>query len=127
MYKTQHTYNWKPEYGTSITGDSKTVPGESYSIQDLLIKARGGIPLTTLVNIKEGEFDSESDFDSYVPEPDHDIVDVMELHNNSREIIRDAQQKITESKSRKKKAKETPSEGIAEAKTDLDEELRDEQ
>lgn len=96
------TYKWIPAYGTTPKMESLTVPGEAYTIQQLLDRTQGGIPINSLVDVKEGHFASDADYDTFVPEPDFDIVDADLLHQQSTAVIKDAEQKLAASKSKKK-------------------------
>jgi len=105
QFRTHFNYKWLPEYGTPDMGDSLTVPGEAYTIQQLLDRAQGGIPINTLVDVKDGHYASDADFDTFVPGPDHDMVDTENMAEEALAVIADAKQKIESTK----KQKATPS------------------
>jgi len=126
-YRTQHTYEFRTEFGTTNTQPSLTIPGDAYTIPQLLEKARGGIPLSSLINVKEGHFSKEEDFEAFAPEPDFDFVDVENLKNASDEIIKEAEKELAEIKKGKKtkKGSNDAVEGVkspSEASPDLKEE-----
>jgi len=99
-------YNYEGPKGEVNEGDSLTVPGEAYTIPQLMERVRGGIPLNTLVDIKEDHYASDSDFDTFVPEADYDLVDAMEHQQQSAEIIADAKKALA----KQKEADHTPKE-----------------
>ena len=100
-------YNYEGPKGEVNESDSLTVPGEAYTIPQLMERVRGGIPLNTLVDIKEDHFASESDFDTFVPEADYDLVDAMEHQQQSAEIIADAKKALAKQKEAEHTTKES--------------------
>jgi len=88
------------------TGESLTVPGEAYTIEELFARTNAGIPLETVVNVRSDTFATDEDFDVFVPENDFDMVDVMELKQQSEETIRDAKLKLEESAKKKRSTTE---------------------
>jgi len=87
-------YNYTGPVGEINEEDSLTVPGEAYTIPQLMERARGGIPLNSLVDIKEGHFADEADFDTFVPEADYDIADAYEDQQKAAEVIADAKKRL---------------------------------
>jgi len=100
-------YNYKGPKAEINKGDSLTVPGEAYTIPQLMERARGGIPLNSLVNIHEDHFADEADFDTFVPEADYDLAEAHEDQQNAAQIIADAKKALAK---QKKEAEHTPKE-----------------
>ena len=94
-------WNYLGPIGEVNNEESLTVPGEAYTIPQLMERVNGGIPLNTLVDIKEDHFASDADFDTFVPEADYDLVDAMEHQQQSAEIIADAQERLTKAEKEK--------------------------
>jgi len=94
--KRKHThsanYVFKKEYGEKNTKDSLTVPGESYTVNQLLERARSGVPIAQMVNVKKGYFDEGAEIDDFAPEPDFDLVDIENMAHQSSEIIHRAKE-----------------------------------
>lgn len=95
----RHTWNYNYKLDTGYEENhspSMTVPGESYSIQDLIQKHTSGIPVPVF---HQGEYDDE---------PEHDDYDKRELMNadivEQNEAIQEAQEKIEQAKEAIKKA-----------------------
>jgi len=105
-------YNYKGPKGEVNESDSLTVPGEAYTIPQLMERVRGGIPLNSLVDIKEDHFASESDFDTFVPEADYDLVDAMEHQQQSAKTIADAKKALAKQKEADHTTKESDVEAI---------------
>ena len=101
IMKIQTQFNYVRPEGTKARGDSLTVPGEAYTIPQLMERARGGIPLNTLVEIKEDHFASDADFETFVPEADYDMVDAMEQYKQSSAIIDDAKKRLSKAEKEK--------------------------
>lgn len=106
-YRTQNTYQWLPEYGTTILGESLTVPGEAYTIEQLYERSRGGIPIDTLVHVKDAFYESDADFDTFAPEGDFDLVDAQEMADSAAETIRQARDSATKNKASEGRHKAT--------------------
>jgi len=100
-------YNYKGPKGEVNNSDSLTVPGEAYTINQLLERANGGIPLNSLVEIKEGHFASEADFDTFVPEADYDIAEAHEDQQKAAQIIADAKKALAKQKEAEHTTKES--------------------
>jgi len=94
-------YNYTGPKGEINESDSLTVPGEAYTINQLLERANGGIPLNSLVEIKEGHYASDADFDTFVPEADYDIAEAHEDQQKAAEIIADAKKRLLKAEKEK--------------------------
>jgi len=99
-------YNYTGPKAEINNEDSLTVPGEAYTIPQLMERARGGIPLNSLVNIHEDHFADEADFDTFVPEADYDLAEAHEQQQQSAELIADAKKALA----KQKEAEHTPQE-----------------
>lgn len=97
---------WNPEWGTVIQGDSLTVPGEAYTIQQLFERANAGVPLDVSVNVREGFYADDADFDTFAPENDFEFSDAHESAVQAMETIADANAKLKASKGGKNARKE---------------------
>jgi len=102
-YNTCETYEWKDEFGTGANGESKTVPGESYTINQLLQRAQSGIALNTIVDVKDPYFATDDDFDTFAPEGEMDLVDYENLDRESRQTIAEAETALAEGSKTKTK------------------------
>jgi len=67
-----------------------TVPGESYTIQQLFDRANAGVPLDVSVNVNEGYFANPEDFEDFAPHPGLDRVDYENIMEQSRQVIESA-------------------------------------
>jgi len=105
--KVTNIWSYKGPDKETIKGDSLTVPGEAYTIEELFARTNAGIPLETVVNVRSDTFASDEDFDVFVPENDFDMVDVMELKQQSDEVISDAKLKLEKSSKKKTSTQET--------------------
>jgi len=105
--KVKNIWSYKGPDTENTKGESLTVPGEAYTIEELFARTNAGIPLETVVNVRSDTFASDEDFDVFVPENDFDMVDVMELKQQSEETIRDAKLKLEKSAKKKKSPQET--------------------
>ena len=96
---------------------SMTVPGESYTIPELFEKARGGIPVESIINVREGEFaDTDATHEDFAPEDDFDLADLHEMDTLSKAVIADALEKDAAHKKEKASPKATESDPEANGK-----------
>jgi len=81
---------WLKRYGETNKQDSMTVPGESYTIQQLFDRANAGVPLDVSVNVNEGYYANPEDFEDFAPHPGLDRVDYENIIEQSRQVIESA-------------------------------------
>jgi len=91
-YLTQHTYTCKP--GKIFTQESLTVPGEAFTIQELLDRANAGVPLQSLVRIHDEKYVNNDDFDLYTNDGDLDISDIHNIAEFAHDTIQEAKDKL---------------------------------
>jgi len=94
-------YNYTGPKAEINNEDSLTVPGEAYTIPQLMERARGGIPLNSLVTIHEDHFADEADFDTFVPEADYDLAEAYEDQQNAAATIADAKKRLQKAEKEK--------------------------
>jgi uncharacterized membrane protein YukC len=104
-FKTQFNSEYQGVFDEQPTGDSKTLPDQTLSIQQLLINHTRGIPSN--VSQREGEY-----FDTEIPRHD-DIIDAKEyaesLQERKKELEEQAkidEKEISAIKAKEKKEKE---------------------
>jgi uncharacterized membrane protein YukC len=104
-FKTQFNAEYKGVFDEQPTGDSKTLPDQTLSIQQLLINHTRGIPSN--VSHRDGEY-----FDTEIPRHD-DIVDAKEyaeaLQERKKELeeqVKKDEIEISAKKEKEKKEKE---------------------
>lgn len=93
---------WLKQYGEHITGESLTVPGEAYTIQQLFDRAQAGVPLDVSVNLRQGYYSDDADFDTFAPEADFDFADAQEAIRQSQEVISEAKEALSKKGSKAK-------------------------
>lgn len=94
---------------------SMTKPDESYTIPELMAKARGGFNVEQFVNVKHLDNSGEDEtFDDIAFEPDLDLSDLSEIAENSRAIIEDARNRDVDTK--RTKSTDAPKASDKEAK-----------
>jgi len=106
-FRTNLNYQWLPEYGELPVGESLTVPGESYSIPALLERARNGVPLNSLVEVRPDYYASEEDFDAFTHDGDIDLVDIHKIAEESTATIKQAEEQTQKAQTRQKSAKQS--------------------
>ena len=71
------TYDYKaPHVHETVTGESETIPDQSYTIEEIITRFTGGImPIVS----SRYYYDDDPDFDSTDPtmRPDYDLVDAL--------------------------------------------------
>lgn len=75
----QYNYKRNPEHYETTTPDTLTVPGDSYSVKELLIKYSQGIPVNGIE--RKPIYVSEKDYETlqYAVKVDRDLTDLDEV------------------------------------------------
>jgi len=94
ILRTSLTYKQLPQDIETPKGESETIPGEAYSLQDLIVRAMGGIP----VEQSTPHYSNTEDFDDVDPAslPDFDLVDAENIIQQSTDVITAANKLLTE-------------------------------
>ena len=123
VYRTQHT--WKQSPGQIFHHPSKTIPGDAYTIAEIMEKARGGIPVNSLVDVREDYLTQDEDMDTIAHEVGSiDHADIYQMSEQSKEVIADASKKLKQ-KNRTKAAKGENSAVEAETAPSVPEDVKD--
>ena len=77
MFVNRFNYDYTaPHVHEKVTGESETIPEQSYSIEEIITRFTGGIMPTVNNRVF---YDDDPDFDSVDPtmRPDYDLVDAL--------------------------------------------------
>ena len=99
-------FNYKSKQGSSYencTGSSMTVPGESYTIQELIKKHTSGIPVNVEIRGEYDEDPTHEDFDKREVQ-NMDLVDKEEILQQNLDKISNKKIEIQQKREEKAKA-----------------------